>query len=223
MSRAKSKGLFLPSEQRLIDIIIKHNETSREDMAQRLGISIHTIKTLLVRIYAKLSVNSLAQLKAHYNVERTKTCTRCCRHLPISAFKKADRKWCMQCMEHAQESTIARRMHDYLTANGPTVAAKMADAFGTTSKVVGTALSIRPDLFCMVGKEHNPHGPDRPTWGIVGTEPQPEPETPSIITWQHKSPVAEWTLSGQVVQKKGRHFIVEAYGHRYEVPETSLV
>jgi DNA-binding CsgD family transcriptional regulator len=212
-----------PAEQRIIDIIKKKPDLMPQDIAAHLGVKAKTVHGHLNLIYGKLKIGSIAQLKAICNVEPQKICGRCNRSLPISAFRNPIRKSCMACVEQAEKNTMHQRLQDYLTANGPATAAKIADALGTTSKLVGMTLSARPNLFCMVGKEHNPHGPDRPVWAIVGTEPQPEPETPSHITWQHKSPVAAWILSGQVVQKKGRHFVVEANGLHYEVPEESLI
>jgi DNA-binding CsgD family transcriptional regulator len=220
----KSTGLFLPSEQRLIDTIINHNNISRQEMASLLQISEGTIRTHLMRIYAKMEINSIDQLRAHYNVERQKTCACCKRSLPPSAFKKADRKQCLACNEQAMQSSMNHKMLDFLIKNGPATAAKIGAAIGKDSRTTGRELSRSPNLFCIVGHEPNPQGPDRPIWAIVQSKPEPSPEPPpSIITWQHKSPVATWTLSGQVVQKKGRHFVVKANGLRYEVAETSLV
>jgi DNA-binding CsgD family transcriptional regulator len=220
----KSTGLFLPSEQRLIDTIINHNNISRQEMASLLQISEGTIRTHLMRIYAKMEINSIDQLRAHYNVERQKTCACCKRSLPPSAFKKADRKQCMACNEQTKQASMNHKMLDFLIKNGPATAAKIGAAIGKDSRTTGRELSRSPNLFCIVGHEPNPQGPDRPIWAIVQSKPEPSPEPPpSVITWRHSSPVATWTLSGQVVQKKGRHFVVKANGLRYEVAETSLV
>jgi DNA-binding CsgD family transcriptional regulator len=207
------------TEQRIVQIVLADNASSRLSAANAMGVNISTIRVHLRNIYKKYNVHSLDELKRSLGVAQlaTRVCARCKCQRSLSEFTPIARgisRLCIHCK--GKRESLTKRIFETLQEHKQATAYAIARLLDEERHAVYEILRNQPTLFRMVGATDDKTERGTVLWSVAD-KPKAIDAPDGLVAWWHSSPVACWQLSGIVLAKAGDRVWIKANGCNFEV------